>query len=105
MAGPNIQGTFATASTPITALQPGGSDSLVIPTGTTALRLTVTNLDGSNTVRSQKRTAGGVFVDQTTYNTPQSNVSVPAVAGEEWRLVQVTQQTNRDLLYKLSAES
>jgi hypothetical protein len=101
MAGPNVQGTFAT-----TSASTGGvaSDVCVINTGRTQMRLTITNLDASNTVRTQKRTAGGVFVDQTTYNSPQNNVAVPVVAGEEWRLVQLTQQVNRDVRYSLIAE-
>jgi len=106
MPGPNIQGTFATGSAPITAAQSNGSDVLNVPTGATAMKLTLTGLDGSNTVKTQKRTSpGGAFVDQTTYNSDQSAVSVTVAAGEEWRVVQVTQQATKDIRYKLSCES
>jgi predicted cupin superfamily sugar epimerase len=98
-----VQGTFATGST---ASVGNVSDSLLIPTGTTTMRLTVTGLDASNTVKTQKRTApGGAFADQTTYNSNQTNVAVTVAAGEEWRLFQLAQQATRDVVYKLSAES
>lgn len=106
MPGPLIQGTFATGQVPITAAQINGSDVLVVPTGTTTMRLTLTGLDGSNTVKTQKRTTpGGAFADQTTYNSNQSAVAVTVAAGEEWQVVQVSQQATRDVLYKLSCES
>lgn len=105
MPGPLIQGTFHTGAVPITGLQPNGSDVLTVPTGMTSMRLTLTGLDGSNTVRTQKRTAGGTFADQTTYNADQAAVAVPVAAGEEWRVVQVTQQATRDIRYKLSCEN
>jgi hypothetical protein len=106
MPGPMEQGTLTTGSVPITAAQLNGGDVLCVPTGMTAMRLTLTGLDGSNTVKTQKRTTpGGVFVDQTTYNSNQSSVSVPVATGEEWRVVQVTQQAIRDIFYKLSCES
>ena len=106
MAGPNSQGTFTTGSRPITAQQLDGGDVVVVPTGTTSLLLTISGLDASNTVRTQKRTSpGGAWVNQTLYNSNQTAVSVAVVAGEEWRLVPVTQQATRDILYKLSCES
>jgi len=106
MPGPNIQGTFATGQAPITAAQANGSDVLCVPTSTTTMRLTLTGCDGSNTVKTQKRTSsGGTFVDQTTYNSDQAAVGVTVAAGEEWRVVQVTQQATRNILYKLSCES
>lgn len=98
-----VQGTFSTASNPVS-----GNDSppLVIPTGTTTMRLTLTGLDASNTVKTQKRvTPGGAYADQTTYNSNQSNVAVTVAAGEEWRLLGITQQVLKDIQYKLSAES
>lgn len=105
MPGPNIQGSFETASVAITAAQPNGSDVCNIPTGTTSMKLTTTGLDGSNTIKTQKRTAGGVFADQTTYNSDQTNTAITVAAGEEWRVVQVTQQAIKDVRYKLSCES
>lgn len=104
MPGPNAQGTFTTTSTNGSAGVAG--DTLIVPTSTTALRLTIDGLDGSNTVKTQKRTVpSAAFADQVTYNSNQSNVSVPAVAGEEWRLQVITQQASKDIRYKLSCES
>ena len=48
-----VQGTFATGANPVSG---NSTDSLLIPTSTTTMRLTLTGLDGSNTVKSQKRT-------------------------------------------------
>ena len=98
-----IQGTFATGSNPVS-----GNDSppLVIPTGFTSARLTLTGLDASNTVKSQKRTApGGAWADQTTYNSNQTLVAVTVANGEEWRILGITQQALKDIQYKFSAES
>lgn len=103
MAGPIIQETFATGSV---ADSGNASDVMVVPTGVTTARLTITGLDGSNTVKSQKRTTpGGAFADQTTYNSNQSNVAVTVAAGEEWRLLGITQQAIKDIQYKFSCES
>lgn len=99
----HLDGTFATSSP---ASVGNVSDVLVIPTSTTTARLTTVGLDGSNTIKTQKRTTpGGTFSDQTTYNSDQTNVAVTVAAGEEWRFVQVTQQAIRDVKYRLSAES
>lgn len=102
MAGPNLQETFTTGA--------GGSvgnvsDVMVVPTGVTSAKLTTVGLDGSNTVKTQKRVAGGAWADQTTYNSDQANTAITVAAGEEWRLVQVSQQATKDVRYKLSAES
>lgn len=106
MPGQIVQGTFATGGVAITAAQPGGSDVVPVPTGTTTMRLTLTGLDGSNQVKTQKRTSpGGTFVDQTTYSSDQNAVGVTVAAGEEWRVVQVLQQATKDIRYKLSCES
>lgn len=103
MPGPNIQGTFATGAS---ASVGNVSDVCAVPLGVTSMKLTATNLDGSNTVKSQKRTTpGGAFADQTTYNSNQSNTAVTVAANEEWRLVQVSEQATKDILYKLSCES
>lgn len=94
-----IAGTFTTGS----VAAPGEiSDTLVILEGRTSFRLTLTGLDASNTVKTQKRTSpGGTWVDQVTYNANQNAVSVPAAQREEWRLWQVTQQPVRDVKYVL----
>jgi hypothetical protein len=54
---------------------------------------------------AEAHVAGGAWVDQTTYNSDQTNTAVTVAAGEEWRLVQVTQQAIKDVRYKLSCES
>lgn len=103
MAGPNVQETFTTGST---ASVGNASDTMVVPTGVTSAKLTTVGLDGSNTVKTQKRTSpGGAWVDQTTYSSDQTNTAITVAAGEEWRLVQVTQQATKDVRYKLTCES
>lgn len=105
MPGPQEQGTFATGQSPITSAQTVGGDVVCVPTGTTTMRLTTLGLDGSNQIKTRKRTAGGVFADQTTYNSDQTNTAITAVAGEEWQVVQVLQQAIKDIRWKLSCES
>lgn len=101
MSSSTAAGTFVTTAAP--ASVGSISDVVVIPTGRTSMSLTVTGLDASNTVKTQKRTTpGGAFVDQVTYNANQSGTPVTVAAGEEWRLVQVTQQAMRDVRYVLS---
>lgn len=103
MPGVIAAGTFATGQV---AVSGNAGDTLVVPLGTTTMRLTLTGLDGSNTVKTQKRTTPSApFVDQVTYNSDQNNVAVAVVANEEWRVIGVTQQAVRDIRYKLSAES
>lgn len=104
MSGPVAQGSLSTGQSANGMANVAG-DVMCVPTGTTTMRLTLTGLDGSNTVKTQKRTAGGVFADQTTYNSDQSNVGVTVAAGEEWRVIGITQQATRDIRYKLSCES
>lgn len=99
----NVKGTFATGSNPVSGYE---SAALVIPTGTVTMRLTLTGLDASNTVKTRKRTApGGAYADQTTYNSNQSNVAVTVAAGEEWQVIGITQQAFKDIQFTLSAES
>lgn len=98
----NVQGTFATGAL---AVAGNSSDILPVPTGTTAIKLTTTGLTGSNTIKTQKRTAGGTWADQVTYNSDQTATSITAVAGEEWQLVCVTELTTTDIRYKLTAEN
>jgi hypothetical protein len=101
MSGASVQGTFATGQSTAVANM---SEACVIPTPMTTMRLTLTGLDGSNTVRTRKRTAGGAFVDQVTYNSNQTNVAIAVVPGEEWVLQQVTQQATRDIRYAMVCE-
>lgn len=102
MAGPNLQETFTTGA----AGSVGNiSDVLVVPAGVVSAKLTTVGLDVNNTVKTQKRVAGGVWADQVTYNADQTNAAIAVVAGEEWRIVQVTQQAIRDVRYKFSCES
>jgi hypothetical protein len=105
MPGPIAQGTFATGQSAITAAQTVGGDVMCVPTGVTTMRLTTLGLDGSNQIKTRKRTAGGVFADQTTYSSDQTNVAVTVAAGEEWQVVQVLQQAIKDVRWKLSCES
>lgn len=103
MPGPNIQGTFSTGSNPVSG---NASDVLNVPTGMTNMKLTLTGLDASNTVKTQKRTTpGGAFADQTTYNSNQAAVNVTVAAGEEWRVLGITQQAIKDIQFKMSCES
>jgi hypothetical protein len=104
MPGPLVQGTFTTGSVAVTSANQA-SDVLCVPTGMTSMKLTTTGLDGSNTLKTRKRTAGGTFADQTTYNSDQSATVVTVAAGEEWQAVQVTQQATKDVRFKLSCES
>ena len=98
-----VAGTFPTGQGAATG---NASDGLLIPTSTTTMRLTLTGLDASNTVKTQKRTSpGGTWADQTTYNSNQASVAVTVAAGEEWRVLGVTQQALKDIQFKLSVES
>lgn len=98
-----VQGTFATGST---ASVGNASDSVLVHSSITTLRLSTSGLDGSNTIKTQKRTApGGAWADQTTYSSDQTNTAVTVAAGEEWRVFQLTQQATRDVKFKLSLES
>jgi hypothetical protein len=97
-----IAGSFSTASV---AVAGNTSDILPIPTGTTTAKLTLTGCDASNTVRTQKRTAGGTWTNQTTYSSNQSAVSITVAAGEEWQLAHLTAQAYHDLQFKLTTEN
>ena len=104
MPGPLIQGTFTTG--PTGSGVGNFSDVLDVPHGITSMRLTLTGLDGSNTVKTQKNTTvGGAWVDQTTYNSDQSLVSIPVTNLEQWRLAVVSQGALKDIRYKMSIES
>ena len=98
----NVQGTFSTGQ----AASVGQiSDSVEVPSGFTTMHLTLTGLDGSNTVKTQKRTTpGGAWADDTTYNSDQAATAVTVAHGEEWRLVSVTQQAIRDIQFKIRVD-
>lgn len=98
----NVQGTFATGAN---AVSGNASDVLEVPTSVTSAKLTTVGLDGSNTIKTQKRTAGGAWADQTTYNADQTNTAITVADGEEWRVVGVTQQAFKDLRFKLTVEA
>lgn len=101
MASSTIAGTFSTGST---ASVGNVSDTCVIPSGVTTMRISTSGLDASNTVRTEKRTTpGGTFTAQTTYSTDQNSAAVTVAPGEEWRLFQLTQQPIRDVRYRLQA--
>lgn len=104
MPGPIAQGSFDSGNATVGSATVAG-DTICVPTGMTNMKLTLTGLDGSNTVKTQKRTAGGVFADQTTYNSDQAAVNVTVATGEEWRCVCVAQQPIKDIRYKLSCEN
>jgi hypothetical protein len=104
MPGPIAQGTFANTN-PANNNQTTRGDVLCVPTGMTTMRLTTVGVDASNTIKTQKRTAGGAFVDQTTYSTEQTNTAITVATGEEWCVVAVTQQVTKDVRYKLSCEN
>lgn len=100
----NVKGTFFSGGSSAIGQ---ASAVLVIPTGVTAMKLTLSgSIDASNTVKTQKSLNNGqAWSDQTTYNSAQTSTSVTVDAGEQWRLVLVAQQATRGILYGLSAES
>jgi hypothetical protein len=83
------------------------SDVLMIPTGVTSALLNIVgDIDGSNTVKTQKSTNNGYsWADQTTYSSQQINVAVTVVAGEQWRAVCNSVQPNKLIALSLSVES
>ena len=108
MPGPMVQATFSTGSNPVSG---NTSDVIDVPSFNVAfaaptLKLTTVGLDASNTIKTQKTTTPGTaWVDQTTYNSDQTNTAIAAAAGEQWRVVGVAQQAIKDVRFKLSLES
>ena len=108
MPGPMVQGVFATGSNPVSG---NASDVVDVPSFNTSfaaptMKLTTIGLDASNTIKTQKIVAPGTaWVDQTTYNSDQTNTAIAVAAGEQWRVVGVVQQATRDIRFKLSCES
>lgn len=98
-----VAGTFATGANPVAG---NTSESIDIPSSKTIMLLTTLGLDSNNTIKTQKITSPGTaWVDQTTYNSDQTNTAITVVQQEQWRVVGVTQQAVKDILYKLSVES
>ena len=98
-----VAGTFCTTTTAFTGQI---SDVLPIPSSPPTMKLSLSGVDASNTVRTEKRTTpGGAWATQVTYNSNQSATPVTVVAGEEWRLVTVLAQTMKSIAYKMSLES
>lgn len=54
---------------------------------------------------STNTTAQQGWVDQTTYNSDQTNTSITVASSEKWRVIGVTQQALKDIRFKLSCES
>ncbi len=104
MPGPIAKGTFTSGNATVGSATVRG-DVMCVPTGTTNMRLSLRGLDSNNTVKTQKRTAGGVFTDQTTYNSDQTNTNVTVAAGEEWCVVCVSQQPIKEIHYDLNCQS
>lgn len=108
MPGPLVQGTFATGSNPVSG---NASDVIDVPSFNTAfaaptMKLTTVGLDASNTIKTQKTTSPGTaWVDQTTYNSDQTNTAIAVAAQEQWRVIGVAQQAFKDIRFKLSLES
>lgn len=100
-----IQGTFAYRNASSTARNQV-SDTLVIPTGVTSMRLSTVGCNGSNTLRTERSTDNGAtWAAQTTYNSEQTLASISVTENDQWRIASVVQQALRDLQYRLSVES
>lgn len=98
-----VSGTFANGGSVAVGM---ASDVLVIPSGVTAMYLTLGDaIDGSNTVKTQKSTDGQAWADQTTYNSAQNGTSVTVAHGERWRLVTVAGQASKQISYRMSVEN
>lgn len=99
-----IAGTFAATVAPAVGLT---SDILVVPTGVTTARLNLSGaIDTNNRVHVQKSTDNGrTWTTQNNLATVQSNFGITVAAGEHWRCLQATGQTQKTIQYSLSAES
>jgi hypothetical protein len=105
-----IAGTFAGSAGTNTAGQT--SDVLMLPTGMTDLRLTVTgDVDANNQVRLQRSTSNGAA--WSTAHTASSAVSNASLVGlgltvdvfQQWRVLSLTSQAGKTIHYSLSAEN
>ena len=100
----SVSGTFANGQSVGVGI---ASDVLVIPSGVTAMRLTLGDaIDGSNTVKTQKSTSNGLtWADQTTYNSAQNATAVTVAHGEQWRLITVSGQASKQISYRMEVEN
>lgn len=98
-----VDGSFASGG----SVQIGeASAELVMPSGSASLKLTTLGLDANNTVKTQKTLNNGyTWADQVTYNADQTATVIPAVHGEQWRLVHVAGQALKRICYEMSAQS
>lgn len=92
-------GTFATG---LNAVSGNASDAMEVPYGVSTAYLRLTGCDANNTVKTQKRQAGAAWIDQTTYNADQADITITVSANEEWRIVGVTQQALKDIKYRMT---
>lgn len=98
-----ISGSFDSAGS-IALGVPSGP--VVIPSNCTSAKLSLSGLDASNTVKTQKSTNNGQsWADQVTYNSVQTNTAITVVPGEHWRLVVVAQQVTKHIDYRFTCES
>lgn len=100
----SVSGTFANGQSVGVGI---ASDVLVIPSGVTAMRLTLGGaIDASNTVKTRKSTNNGLtFSDVTTYNSAQNGTAITVADGEQWIVETVAGQALKEISYKLSCES
>ena len=101
----NVSGTFAaSASTTNAGMR---SDTLVIPSGVTSFRLSLSgDIDTNNRVNLSKSLDGWQTITAiANYLTVQSNTAIPAANGEQFRLTCTTAQAGKVIYYSLSAES
>lgn len=106
MSNATVSGSFAASANSTVGCAGVASDICDVPYDYTTMRVTLTGLDASNTVKTQKNTSpGGAWVDQVTYNSNQANIAVTVSKTEQWRLVCVAQQPGKEIRYKLSVES
>jgi len=99
----NVKGSFASGQ----SVQIGETSAeLVVPSGFTSMKVTITGLDASNTVKTQKSTNNGqTWADQSTYNSDQTATAVTVAHGEQWRLFHLAGQALKTIGYELSAQS
>jgi hypothetical protein len=98
-----IAGTFASATGVLLGLT---SAQLVIPSTPVQAKLNTTGLDASNTIKTQKSTDNGItWVDQTTYNSDQTNTLVTVAHGEQWRVFLLAQQAGKQIQYSFGVEN
>lgn len=102
-----IAGTFAGSASTNTAGQI--SDVLVIPSGTTAVFVTVSgDVDANNQVRVRRSINNGqTWSNALTINAPTTNqsIAVSLATQTHWMIDSNTSQVGKNIQYSLSAES